>query len=157
MKGEKRISFCEIEREKRKGDRAIFYKHLGNFRWKGVRIVKYKDKAQDWSDVIRMVLVGTHNASTRFHLRYFEIETQGFSSLEGHRHEHVVVCVRGKGDVLVGRKRYQMQFLDTLYIPPNKPHQFKNSFDEPFGFFCIVNAKRDRPKVLDQKDCPMLR
>jgi len=133
----------------RKGqNRARFYKHRGNFRWRGVKTGGYKNPSDDWADVVRMVLVGDHNASTRFHLRYFEIGPDGFSSLERHRHEHVVTCIRGKGEAVVGRKKYRMGFLDTLYIPPGTPHQLRNPFDEPFGFFCIVNARRDKPEVL---------
>jgi ribulose-bisphosphate carboxylase large chain len=41
-----------------------------------------------------------------------------------------------------------MEYLDTLYIAPEVPHQLTNPYKEPFGFFCIVNAKRDRPKLL---------
>jgi hypothetical protein len=41
-----------------------------------------------------------------------------------------------------------MDFLDTLYIAPEAPHQLSNPFREPFGFFCIVNAKRDKPKMI---------
>lgn len=144
------ISFCSIGSVtgRKRPNRTGFYKHLGNFRWRGVRTAEYKKHADGWADVVRMVLVGDHNASTRFHLRYFEIGPDGFSSLERHRHEHVVTCIRGNGEVVVGRRKYRMGFLDTLYIPPDTPHQLKNPFDEPFGFFCIVNARRDEPEVL---------
>ncbi|MCL5024341.1 MAG: cupin domain-containing protein [Nitrospirae bacterium] len=124
------------------------YRHRGDYSWRGIRKEKYKPKGEDWADIVRQVLTGSHGESTRFHFRYFEISPDGYSSLETHRHEHVVICVRGKGRVRAGKRRHTMCFLDTLYIAPDTPHQLSNPFEEPFGFFCIVNAKRDRPKLL---------
>ncbi len=133
---------------KKTENKSRLYKHKGDFRWKGVRTEKYKPAGGGWSDIVRRVVIGNRGESTRFHFRYFEISPGGYSSLEKHRHEHVVICVRGKGQVLTGRKKNTLNFLDTLYIAPDTVHRLNNPFDEPFGFFCIVNARRDRPKVL---------
>jgi ribulose-bisphosphate carboxylase large chain len=129
-------------------NKSKLYKHTGNFTWQGIKSERYKPKGGDWADIVRMVIIGNHQETAKFHLRYFEISPGGYSSLEKHRHEHVVICVRGKGKVLVGKKIHDMRFLDTLYIAPNISHQLRNPFDEPFGFFCMVNAKRDKPKIL---------
>ncbi len=129
-------------------NKSKLYKHKGNYIWQGIKTEKYKPKGGDWADIVRRVITGSHGESTRFHFRYFEISSGGYSSLEKHRHEHVVICVRGKGKVLTGRKMNNLCFLDTLYIAPETPHQLSNPFKEPFGFFCIVNAKRDKPKLL---------
>jgi ribulose-bisphosphate carboxylase large chain len=40
---------------------------------------------------------------------------------------------------------YKIAFLDVVHISPNTPHQLLNPFDEPFGFLCVVPAKRDKP------------
>jgi len=133
-------------------NRDVLYRHKGNCRWSGVRSEKYKMKDGGWSSVARNVLVGDKGESARFHLRYFEIEPGGFSSLEKHRHEHVVVCIRGRGKVRMGKKSYAVKHLDTLYIAPDSVHQLSNPYDEPFGFFCIVNAKRDKPKLVRTMD-----
>ena len=129
-------------------NRSRLYKHKGDFKWKGIKTEKYKPKGGNWADIVRRVIVGNRGESARFHFRYFEISSGGYSSFEEHRHEHVVICVRGQGKVRTGRKMHLLGFLDTLYIAPDTPHQLSNPFDEPFGFFCIVNAKRDRPKIL---------
>jgi len=92
--------------------------------------------------------VGNRGESPLFHLRYFEIAPQGFSSYERHEHEHVVICVRGRGEVKIGKRRHAVEGLDMIYIAPNTPHQFLNTEAEPFGFFCIVNAERDRPTLI---------
>ncbi len=134
--------------KKKVENRSKLYKHKRDFTWQGINTEKYKPKGGDWADIVRRVIVGNKGETARFHLRYFEISPGGYSSLEKHKHEHAVICVRGKGKVLTGKKINTLNFLDTLYIAPDAPHQLRNPFDEPFGFFCIVNAKRDKPKIL---------
>lgn len=141
MPGKKRIA-------RRRASRSAFYAHKGECRWKGIEDERYKVEGGSWADVVRRVLIGTHGESTKFHVRYFEIFPGGYSSLEKHRHEHVVICIKGKGVVLVGKKKRNMGFLDTLYIAPDTAHQLSNPSDEPFGFLCIVNAERDKPVLL---------
>jgi quercetin dioxygenase-like cupin family protein len=150
-KNTKTVSACEIGRRKsplKKNNRTAFYKHKGDFCWTGVKDEAYKTKGSEWSNIIRKVLVGERGESAKFHLRYFEILPGGNSSLEFHSHEHVVVCVRGTGTVLTGKKKRTMEFMDTIYIAPRTVHQFSNPSAEPFGFICIVNSRRDRPKIL---------
>lgn len=95
--------------------------------------------------MIRQVLVGDHGETAKFHLRYFEIGPGGYSSFETHKHEHVVIGIRGRGKAKLNRRVTDIKYLDVLYVNPNTPHRLFNPFEEPFGFFCIVNARRDRP------------
>jgi len=143
---------CDWTQEKEKNNEhttmSMTYRHRGNYTWTGVKTEEYKSEGDDWGSVIRRVLIGNHGEKTRFHVRYFEISPGGYSSFEKHIHEHVVIVVRGKGKVRMDDKYKIINFLDTIYIKPGSPHQFKNPFNEPFGFLCIVNAKRDRPVPL---------
>jgi ribulose-bisphosphate carboxylase large chain len=133
----------------RKGTRIL--RHRGAFRWTSVPTERYKDEDGTWSAITRHVLVGDRGETAKFHLRYFEIAPGGHSSLERHRHEHVVVCVRGRGGIILGKRIYTIGYLDTVYIAPDTIHQLRNPHGEPFGFLCIVNAKRDRPKPVKEK------
>lgn len=153
VKKRSEASFCEMpgktKAAKVKTNRSAFYRHKGQCRWEGIQDEQYKIEDGGWADVVRRVLIGNHGESSKFHVRYFEISPGGFSSLERHRHEHVVICIRGEGFVRTGQKKRKMKFLDTIYISPDAAHQLSNPFDEPFGFLCIVNADRDRPIVLN--------
>ena len=130
-------------------NRSAFYPFRADFTWEGVPQERYKAEEGAWTAISRNVLVGSRGESARFDLRYFEVAPGGHSSLEKHVHEHVVVCIRGRGKVLAGGKVREMNFLDTAYIAPDDPHQLLNPFEEPFGFFCIVNHDRDRPRRLE--------
>ena len=144
--------FCDFKlKVKGKGtgeNRNRFYKYKGEFSWQGIQTEKYKPAGKGWADIVRKTLIGNHGESAKFHLRYFEIAPNGFSSFEKHRHEHVVIGIRGEGVCTAGKRKYKIRFLDTLYIRPDEPHQLRNPFNEPFGFFCIVNAKRDKPIII---------
>lgn len=144
---------CDWEKKPDKGkkppmeNKTKLYRYKGKFSWQGIKNEKYKTGEGNWFNIARQTLIGNHGETTKFHFRYFEIAPGGYSSFEMHKHEHVVIGVRGKGMCIVKNKKYAIGFLDTLYIEPNAPHQLRNTFHEPFGFFCIVNAKRDRPKI----------
>jgi ribulose-bisphosphate carboxylase large chain len=142
--------FCDFGEQKKlkQKNRNRFYKYQGDFSWQGIKTEKYKSAGNGWADIIRQTLIGNHGESAKFHLRYFEIGPNGFSSFEEHGHEHVVIGIRGEGICIVGKNKYRISFLDTIYIKPNEPHQLRNPHNEPFGFFCIVNAKRDKPKII---------
>jgi len=149
-RGEKTGAKIQNKKKASAANKNRLYKHKA-FKWQGIKIERYKSDKGNWSDIARHTLIGSHGEKTKFHLRYFEIAPGGYSSFEKHRHEHVVICVRGKGKVLAGKRFYAMDFMDTLYVAPGTPHQLKNPFKKPFGFFCIVNAKRDKPKILGHK------
>ena len=126
--------------------------------WDGVQTQAYKsgqELGHEWRGIIRQVLVGNRSEATQFQVRYFEITPGGHSSLEKHRHAHVVIAVRGRGRAVLGATGHDMQPLDTVYVAPWTPHQFLALDDEPFGFFCIVDAARDRPQPVSpaEQDC----
>lgn len=136
------------ERPDKTQSTTSFYKYKGNFSWRDIKTEKYKQDKGDWSGILRRTLIGSHGETAKFHLRYFEISHGGCSSFERHKHEHVVVCIRGRGVCIAGNRKYRIGFLDTLYLEPNMPHQLRNPFKEPFGFFCMVNSRRDKPEIL---------
>lgn len=114
----------------------------------------YKDEGGNWTGVTRTSLIGgSDGLAIPFHLRYFEVEAGGFSSLEKHEHQHVVVIVRGRGHVTLGDRQAAIGYGDVVYIAPWEVHQFGNpAGPEPLGFLCMVPAERDRPVPVEQTD-----
>lgn len=132
------------------------------FRWEGVEPRAYKFSLGDargmgWRGVLRFTLGGPPELPTAFELRYFELQPGGYSSLEKHRHVHLIVAVRGRGRALVGRRVVDLQPLDVLYVPPLTPHRWINEGDEPFGFLCPVDADRDPPQPVSDEEWEALR
>jgi ribulose-bisphosphate carboxylase large chain len=116
------------------------------YTWQGVPVIAYKAPDATHCGVSRTVLAGETGERTAFHVRYFEIAPGGHTTLERHAHEHVVVVLRGRGEVRLGGDCHGLSRGDAVYVAPNEVHQLRNaSPDEPFGFLCMVDANRDRP------------
>jgi quercetin dioxygenase-like cupin family protein len=116
------------------------------YSWQGVPFSEYKAPAADHCGVRRAMLAGETGERTAFHVRYFEVAPGGHTTLEHHAHEHVVVVLRGRGEVRLGQTVHALSFGDAVYVAPDEWHQLRNaSADEPFGFLCMVDARRDRP------------
>jgi ribulose-bisphosphate carboxylase large chain len=133
------------------GNHSKVIRHLGDFSWRGVDLEAYKATTETWAGITRRELSGRRGESQGFHVRYFEIAPGGYSTLEKHVHEHVVIPMRGRGVVQFGCFIHTVGFGDVVYVAPDDPHQFRNPEDatEPFGFLCIVNADRDVPEPVD--------
>jgi S-methyl-1-thioxylulose 5-phosphate methylthiotransferase len=139
-------SSCEIGQQPAAGPHSRLLRFQPGFRWDGVPVAEYKQAAENWCGVRRMTLAGGQGESAAFEVRYFEIEPGGFSSLEHHAHVHVVIVLRGQGQVTLGEELHGLGFGDTVYVAAHAVHQFRNpSGKEPFGFLCVVDAVRDRP------------
>ncbi len=120
-----------------------------DFRWESTELDPYKlsaHKGGEFRGASRQVLIGKRGELVDFHVRYFELESGGFTSLERHRHSHVVIAMRGRGLVRVGDVDYSVRPFDTVYIGPGKPHQLRATGRAKFGFFCLVDAERDKPR-----------
>lgn len=118
--------------------------------WHGVDPVAYKPAAEHHCGVVRNTLIGEQGERTAFHVRYFEIAPGGNTSLERHEHEHVVVVLRGTGRVRLGDQVHAVGYGDTIYVAPNEVHQLANEATDPFGFLCIVDARRDMPAAVER-------
>ncbi len=125
------------------------FRHLGDFNWNHIEATEYKTDDSSFQGVSRHVFVGEKGESPLFHTRYFEVAEGGYTTLEQHLHEHVVVVMRGRGVALVGDRKVELGFGDVLYVAPDEVHQLSTLGTEPFGFLCIVNAVRDRPRPVD--------
>jgi ribulose-bisphosphate carboxylase large chain len=130
------------------GNHSKVIRRGGGFTWDGVELEPYKVTTEHWRGITRRELSGKRGESHSFHVRYFEIEPGGYSTLEKHEHEHVVIPLRGRGEAQFGCYVYEVGMGDVVYVAPNDPHQFRNAedADEPFGFLCLVNAVRDPPQ-----------
>jgi len=123
-----------------------------NFRWERVALEPYKLRsagAGEFAGASRQVIAGNRGEPIKFELRYFELEPGGFTSLERHRHCHVIVGLRGRGRVTIGTLEHRVAPFDAIYVAPHQPHQVRADGRTHFGFFCIVDRERDRPRPVE--------
>jgi quercetin dioxygenase-like cupin family protein len=140
------------------GDDAVraFAPLAADYRWNDVDVLRYKaEGSAPFRDVTRQTLF--RRPDMRGELRYFEIATGGFSTLERHSHVHAVIVLRGSGAALVGATIYAVNTFDLVTVPPLTWHQFRAARDDSLGFLCMVDAERDKPQLPDDADLLHLR
>ncbi len=96
------ISACELPDANAQAKQILA--HLAfrdGFTWDGRLPVAYKASTElPFAGVSRTELIGTHGEQTAFDVRYFEIESGGYSSREKHEHTHVIMGMRGAGQLV---------------------------------------------------------
>lgn len=115
--------------------------------WEGVEPAGYTSETPG-TGVSRHTIVGSRKSDLRepgpkMELRYFEVQPRAASRLEKHEHEHYVIVRRGIGYAVIGDTATEIGPNDVIYVGPLELHQFVNRGDEPFGFYCFVDACRD--------------
>jgi quercetin dioxygenase-like cupin family protein len=126
------------------------------FRWGDVAYMPYKqDGSAPFKDISRQVLF--HENDLNCELRYFEMDTGGYSTLERHEHAHAVMILRGSGQCLVGDEVRPVKQFDLVSIPSMAWHQFRATAGEPLGFLCMVNVLRDKPQLPTETDLASLK
>ncbi|HEV3246503.1 MAG TPA: cupin domain-containing protein [Beijerinckiaceae bacterium] len=125
-------------------------------RWEQVELRPYKeDERALFKTVSRQILFS--DPALDAELRYFEVAPGGFSTLERHEHMHAVMVLRGRGECLVGREVRKIELHDLVTVPPWTWHQFRAGAQEPLGFLCMVNARRDKPQLPTDAELKELR
>ncbi|RKX23901.1 MAG: cupin domain-containing protein [Candidatus Zixiibacteriota bacterium] len=110
-------------------------------------VVKYEDiertevLMEGVKDITVAKVIGQPQGWPDHSLRVFQIAPGGFTPHHQHDWEHVNYVVSGKGTVTIGDETFEVKEKDSAFVPPNTMHQFRNPFDAPFEFICIVPNK----------------
>jgi len=111
-------------------------------RWQDVAVRAYGPENSGADGATRQVLIGSDENSQNFHMRYFAVQPGGHTSLDQHAHDHGVYVLHGRARLLLGEKEYMLHEGDVVYISPHEVHQFFTVGPAPFGFLCVVPARR---------------
>lgn len=115
--------------------------------WDGIEVESYRPGSPDLG-VERHTIVGSRKEhpsepGPALELRYFELQPGAVSRLEKHEHQHYVIVRRGLGYAVLGTNVTEIAAGDVVFVDALELHQFVNRSQEPFGFFCVVDACRD--------------
>jgi len=114
----------------------------GELRWQGVPVRAYGPENSGADLATRQVLIGNDENSPNFHMRYFAVQPGGHTSLDQHPHDHGVYVLHGRARLRLGDTEHVLRYGDVVYISGDEVHQFFTLGDEPFGFLCVVPARR---------------
>ncbi len=113
----------------------------GNFNWEGAiprEYIKSNTRGADGK-----VVIGRADGARQFIVRYFRVEPGGWTAHEKHPHDHGIVILHGRAQVLLGNREVVVGPRDAVYISPDEVHQLKALGDDPLGFLCIVPPKEN--------------
>lgn len=114
----------------------------GEMRWQDIALRAYGPDNSAAERATRQVLIGPDEQALHFHLRYFAVQPGGHTSLDQHAHDHGVYVLHGRARLLLGDEQHEIGVGDVVYIPGDEIHQFVAIGAEPFGFLCVVPARR---------------
>lgn len=114
----------------------------GELRWQNVPLRAYGPDNSGADRATRQILIGPEEDAPNFHLRYFAVQPGGHTSLDQHAHDHGVYVLHGRARLRLGDEQHELGPGDVVYISGNEVHQFFTLGAEPFGFLCVVPAKR---------------
>ncbi len=108
--------------------------------------VKWNDKVAEVpvqmegaSGVTMKILIGPEDGSNNIILRYFKVLPGGHTPRHSHNYEHLVKIERGRGLAIGERgEQHEVGVGQSVFVEPNRVHQFRNPFSEPFEFICII-------------------
>jgi quercetin dioxygenase-like cupin family protein len=83
-------------------------------------------------------LIGPEDQAPSFSMRQFEIAPDGHTPQHSHAHEHEVFVLEGSGTVLEGQREHPLRAGTVVYVPPNQPHQFRNTGPGALRFLCLI-------------------
>ena len=88
--------------------------------------------------VTMRLLVGKEDGAPTFAMRHFSVEEGGCTPMHQHDWEHVVFILAGQGEIECEGEILLICAGDSMFVPANDLHQFRNSGRDLFEFICIV-------------------
>lgn len=85
------------------------------------------------------ILIGLKDGSKNIIMRHFQVAPGGETPYHQHNYEHVIKVEKGTGTAIdENKEEHEITVDNSLYVEPNKMHQFKNNSQEDFEFICII-------------------
>ncbi|MHC4942293.1 MAG: cupin domain-containing protein [Planctomycetota bacterium] len=96
------------------------------------------ESMEDLQGVEMRVAIGRPEKAPRFVLRHFTLDVGCATPRHSHWWEHEIYVIAGAGEAWTGSEYRSFQGGDTIYVPPDHEHEFKNTGDEPLKFICVI-------------------
>ena len=93
------------------------------------------------------ILIGPEDGAPNFAMRRFIMGEGGGVPTHTNQVEHEQFVLRGRAEVGIGDKVFEVQGGDVVYIPAGAPHYYKVR-EAPFEFLCMVPNTPDQLKIV---------
>jgi len=89
------------------------------------------------------VMVGRKDDAPTFAMRHFIVSGGGYTPHHSHPYEHEVYIVEGELEAECDGVTSVVRAGDTLFVPSEAVHQFRNTGDTQARFLCMVPVASD--------------
>lgn len=110
-----------------------------------MKVMSYLDVEEEKSDMpganrVRVRwLISKKDGAKNFFMRRFEID--GWTPYHTHSHEHEVFVLSGEGVLVGDGVEHHLKPGVFCWIPPNEPHQFKNTGQGSLCILCLIPSE----------------
>ncbi len=102
-------------------------------------VKKIKPDMEGAQGVYKQIPISRDNGTPTFSLRVFTIEPGGHTPLHSHPFEHLNYVIEGRGIVVSGDQKHELNKGDFVLVLPGETHQYRNtSKDKPMLVICAV-------------------
>jgi quercetin dioxygenase-like cupin family protein len=116
--------------------------------------IEFQEVQMEGAENVKMkILIGLPDGSNNIIMRHFQVAQNGHTPRHTHDFEHVIKVEKNKG-IFVDKNGTEHELKEgmSLFVEPNEEHQFKNPYNEPFEFLCIIpNANKNNCCINQQK------
>ena len=105
--------------------------------------IEAKDAQGGSSKVKVRWLITKEMGAEHFAMRFFELESGGYTPLHVHDWEHEVFILEGEGVVVCEDEEKLFRAGDAVFISPNEKHQVRNIGKNLVKLLCLIPNKKD--------------
>jgi len=84
------------------------------------------------------VAIGAEDHAPHFILRHFTLAPGAATPRHAHDWEHEIYVISGRGEAWNGERLVPFGGGETIFVPPNREHQFRNTGEGPLQFICLI-------------------
>lgn len=106
--------------------------------YKAVEPIRVDEIERATAGVTIRRLISEVDGAGSYTLDIFEVQPGGYSAFHTHAWEPHGYVIRGRGALVGPAGETPPREGDVLYIPPEEPHQFRNTGDEPLEMICLL-------------------
>jgi quercetin dioxygenase-like cupin family protein len=97
------------------------------------------------------VLISAQEAPN-FAMRRFVIRPGGCMPKHTNTLEHEQYVLRGQACIGIGMDTFTVHAGDVVFIPEGAPHWYVNNTAEDFEFLCVIPAKKDEIRLIEESN-----
>jgi len=95
-------------------------------------------------------VIGPKDGAPRYAMRVFEVDPGGEIPLHQHWYEQEMYVLEGQGVAGDGQRQQAIGPGSVIYVPPDHPHELRNTGNSVLRFICVIPHPSARPAAQDQ-------